>query len=136
MGLFTVACVLENQQERTRSVRVPDVMVDTGSELTWIDRRRLAEIGIEPEKRNRRFVLANGQEVTRSIGFAIIRVGTEFTTDEVVFARQGDLQLLGARTLEGLNLRVDSRGRQLVAAGPVVAAGNMSRPRGRRLPDG
>ena len=136
MGLFTVACGIENQQDRTRSVRVPGVMVDTGSELTWIDHRRLAEIGIEPEKRDPRFVLVNGQEVTRSIGFAIIRVGTEFTTDEVVFAQQGDLQLLGARTLEGLNLKVDSRGRQLVAAGPVVAAGNMSQPRGRRLPDG
>ena len=110
-------------------------MVDTGSELTWIDHRRLAEIGIEPEKPDRRFVLANGQEVTRSIGFAIIRVGTEFTTDAVVFAQQGDLQLLGARTLEGLNLRVDSRGKQLVTAGPVVAADNVSRPDDRRMPD-
>jgi len=33
--------------------------------------------------------------------------------------------LLGARTLEGLNLRVDSRNRRLVAAGPQVAAGNV-----------
>lgn len=136
MGLFTVACVLENQRERTRSVQVPDVMVDTGSELTRIDRRHLAEIGIEPEKRDCRFVLANGQEITRSIGFAVIRVGAAFTTDEVVFAQHDDLQLLGARTLEGLNLRVDSRGRQLVTAGPVVAAGNMSRPGDRPLPDG
>lgn len=124
MGMFKVACLLENQQDRTRSVRVPDVMVDTGSELTWISREHLARIGVEPEKRDRRFVLANGQQITRSIGFAVIRVDEELTTDEVVFAEPRDLQLLGARTLEGLNMKVDSRGKKLVAAGPLMAAGN------------
>ena len=124
MGLFRVACLLENQQDRTRSVRVADVVVDTGSELTWIRSEHLATIGIEPEKRDRRFVLANGQQITRSIGFAVIRVGKELTTDEVVFAEPGDLQLLGARTLEGLNMKVDSRGKELVAAGPLMAAGS------------
>lgn len=57
-------------------------------------------------------------------GFAVIRVGGELTTDEVVFAEPSDLQLLGARTLEGLNMKVDSRGKKLVAAGPLMAAGN------------
>ena len=33
-----------------------------------------------------------------------------------------DLLLLGCRALEGLNLRVDSRAKKLVAAGPVIAA--------------
>ncbi len=56
------------------------------------------------EKKDVPFVLANGQEVTRSVGFAIIRLDKFFTIDEVVFAEPGDLQLLGARTLEGLNL--------------------------------
>jgi predicted aspartyl protease len=102
-------------------------MVDTGSELTWISREHLGRIGIEPEKRDRRFVLANGQQIARSIGFAVIRVGKELTTDEVVFAEPGDLQLLGARTLEGLNMRVDSRAKKLVAAGPLMAAGNVGR---------
>ena len=125
MGLFRVTCQLENQRDRTRSVRVTEVVVDTGSELTWIRREHLAEIGIEPEKRDRRFVLANGQQITRSIGFAVIRVGGELTTDEVVFAEPDDLQLLGARTLEGLNVRVDSPGKRLVAAGPLMAAGNV-----------
>lgn len=124
MGLFRVECLLENQQDRTRSVRVAGLVVDTGSELTWISRKHLARIGIEPEKRDRRFVLADGQQITRSIGFAVIRVGKELTTDEVVFAEPSDLQLLGARTLEGLNMKVDSRGRKLVAAGPQIAAGN------------
>jgi predicted aspartyl protease len=42
--------------------------------------------------------------------------------DEVVFAQPGDLQLLGERTLEGLNLVVHSRDKKLAAAGPIVVA--------------
>ena len=115
---------MQNQQDRTRSVSVADVMVDTGSELTWISAETLESIGVAPEKRNQRFVMANTQQISRTIGFAIIRVGENLTTDEVVFAEGNDMQLLGARTLEGLNLRVDSHSKKLVAAGPLVAAGN------------
>ena len=106
---------------------VPRVLVDTGSELTWIRGGRLADIGIDREK-NLRFVMANGTNIARSVGFAVIRVGKSFTVDEVVFAERHDLELLGARTLEGLNLKVDSRNKELVAAGPLVAAGNVRWP--------
>ncbi len=125
MGLFSVGCVIEHHQDRARAVRVPDFMVDTGSELTWIRRDHLERAGIEPEKEGVHFVMANGETISRSIGFAVIRIGATLTTDEVVFAHDDDLQLLGARTLEGLNLRVDARNRKLIAAGPVVAAGNV-----------
>ncbi|MEW6250565.1 MAG: hypothetical protein AB1716_07945 [Planctomycetota bacterium] len=60
--------------------------------------------------------------VTRSVGFVVIRVGAHFTVDEVVLARPGDLTLLGARTLEGLNLRVDPKRKRLVAGRPLSAA--------------
>lgn len=127
MGLFSVGCRVENQADRNRYVDVPRVLVDTGSELTWIRGDRLADIGIDREK-NLRFVMANGTNIARSVGFAVIRVGKSFTVDEVVFAEQHDLELLGARTLEGLNLKVDSRNKELVAAGPLVAAGNVRWP--------
>ena len=39
-----------------------------------------------------------------------------------MFAEKGDLLLLGARSLEGLSLTVDSRRKKLVAAGPLLAA--------------
>ena len=124
MGLFRVECRVENHRDRARSVRVPDVIVDTGSEMTWIGREHLDRIGIEHEKRDMRFVMANGQELVRSIGFAVVRAGGTLTIDEVVFGQPGDLQLLGARTLEGLNLRVDARNKKLVAAGPIIVAGS------------
>ncbi len=97
-------------------------MVDTGSENTWVPATKLEKIGVKREKKDIRFVMANGEVVTRSVGFAILHIGGNFTIDEVVFAEPGDLPLLGARTLEGLNLAVDSAKKKLVAAGPVPAA--------------
>ena len=101
-------------------------MVDPGSEYTWVPQGTLEKIGIDREKKDIVFVMANGQHVMRSVGFAIIRLDKYFTIDEVVFAEKGDLSLLGARTLEGLNLTVDPRRKKLVAAGPLPAAS--SRP--------
>ena len=122
MGTFYARCKIENPSDRSRSVVIPKLLVDTGSELTWVSERMLERIGIGREKKDLRFVLANGQEVTRSVGFAIIRLDKYFTIDEVVFAEPGDLQLLGAHTLEGLNLIIEPSRRRLMAAGPLPAA--------------
>jgi predicted aspartyl protease len=97
------------------------MLVDTGSDYTWIPDTILSKIGVVEEKRDLGFTMANGQTISRSVGFAIIRVDGHFTIDEVVFARPGDLALLGARTLEGLNLRVDAKQKKLVAGGPLLA---------------
>jgi predicted aspartyl protease len=122
MGTFYARCKIENPVDRSRSVVVPKLLVDTGSEYTWVSERTLERIGIQREKKDIAFVLANGQEVTRSVGFAIIRLEKFFTIDEVVFAEKGDLLLLGARTMEGLNLTIDPARKKLVAAGPLPAA--------------
>ena len=100
----------------------PKLLVDTGSEHTWIPAGKLDQIGVTKKKKDLAFVMANGQIVTRSVGFAILRVDKYFTIDEVVFAEPGDLALLGARTLEGQNLAVDTAKKKLVAAGPLPAA--------------
>ena len=97
-------------------------MVDTGAESTWIAAEVLESIGIERRKKDLQFQSANGQIVTRSIGYAVLRVHKSETVDEVVFAEAGDLQLLGARALEGLCLQVDTRRNKLVAAGPIFSA--------------
>ena len=122
MGTFNVPCRIANVIERSRSAEVSQMRVDTGSEYTWVPSKILEQIGIEREKRDLRFVMANGQQITRSLGFAILHVEDSFTIDEVVFAEPGDLLLLGARTLKGLNLTVDSRLKKLVVAGPLPAA--------------
>ena len=109
--------------DRKKSIDVPDVLVDTGSEYTWVTSDLLAKIGVKREKKDLQFVMANGTVITRNVGFAIVRVDGAFTVGEVVFAEEGDLLLLGARSLEGMSLTVDARGKKLVASGPLPAAG-------------
>src|SRR2546423_967508 len=121
MGLFYVTCKISNPQSG-KSVVAPRLMVDTGAESTWIRADVLDRAGIEPRKKDLQFQMANGQIITRSVGYAVLQVNKAETVDEVVFAQKGDLQLLGARALEGLNLKVDSRSKRLVAAGPIVVA--------------
>jgi predicted aspartyl protease len=122
MGTFHTACRVENHVQRSRGVQIPNLLVDTGSEYTWVPGAKLEKIGVAREKKDLQFVMANGTVITRSVGFAILRVGKSFTIDEVVFAEPGDLALLGARSLAGLNLTVDSARKKLVAAGPLPAA--------------
>ena len=123
MGTFKIKCKVENITKRDKSAVIPQMLVDTGSEYTWVSEQILEKLDVQREKKDLRFVMANGQVITRSVGFAILRYDKYFTVDEVVFAQKGDLQLLGARTLEGLSLIVDSRQKKLVASGPILAAG-------------
>ena len=122
MATLHTDCTIANPTDRARCAVVAKLLVDTGSEFSWVAEQTLEDLGIAREKKDVAFVLANGQQIMRSVGFAIVRVGEHFTIDEVVFAERGDLQLLGARTLEGLNLTIDPARRRLVGAGPLPAA--------------
>ena len=122
MGVFYSSCRVQNVVDREQIADIPKLLVDTRSEYTWIPLSILEKLSIGREKKDLTFVMANGIRVTRSVGFAIICVEDTFTVDEVVFAEEGDLLLLGARTLEGLNLTVDPRQKKLVAADPLPAA--------------
>lgn len=122
MGTFYTRCKVENIVDRGKSAVVSKLLVDTASEYTWVPAATLERLDIEREKKDLAFVMANGQQITRSVGFAIVRVDKHFTVDEVVFAQKGDLLLLGARTLEGLKLTVDPKRKKLVAPGPLLAA--------------
>lgn len=122
VGTFTVDVRIARPAGRPAFCDVQRVLVDTGSEATWISADSLRAAGITVRKRDQPFVMANGERVTRDVGYAIIRCDPFETIDEIVFADPADLQLLGARTLEGFNATVDARNKRLVAAGPVPAA--------------
>ncbi|OGG53789.1 MAG: hypothetical protein A3F84_01260, partial [Candidatus Handelsmanbacteria bacterium RIFCSPLOWO2_12_FULL_64_10] len=101
---------------------VPKLLVDSGAEFTWIPEPALKQAGVQVVKKALPFLMANGQTITRSTGYVILRAGEFETVDEVVFGQPGDLSLLGARTLEGFGATVDARKKRLVAAGPHLAA--------------
>ena len=115
-------CTVENMAAPEKSAIIEHLIVDTGSEFTWIPSETLSAVGVDVRKRDVEFVMANGEIIARDIGYAILRVHDFETVDEIVFAQRGDLNLLGAHTLEGFGAVVDAREKRLVAAGPHLAA--------------
>lgn len=122
MGTFHVDIEVGRPGRATRWTLLKRVMVDSGAEITWLPDEVLRRLGIGVFKKDECFITADGRQVTRDVGVALIRCGDFKTVDEVVFAKSGDLRLLGARTLEGFNALIDARRKRLVAAGPVPAA--------------
>jgi predicted aspartyl protease len=89
--------------------------------LSWVPAEVLESLGVE---RNNQwhFRQADGTVLERWTGIVIVSVAGRRTGDDVVFGAPGDLVLLGSRTLEGLNFRVEPVTKQLVDAGPAPAA--------------
>jgi len=56
-------------------------MVDAGAESTWINATVLDAIGIERRKKDLQFQLANGQIITRSVGYAVLTVNHSETEE-------------------------------------------------------
>lgn len=121
MGILRTDVEIENPARPGPRGTLHAVLVDTGAELSWAPATLLESLGIERRKAVT-FQQADGSLLTRWVGFAIVRAAGETTVDEVVFGEPSDQLLLGARTLEGLNLRVDLVKRRLVSAGPMEAA--------------
>jgi clan AA aspartic protease len=122
MGSFRVDVEIENPLRPGERRVVYAALVDTGAELSWFPAGVLESLGIERLKRTR-FRQADGTVLERATGRADVHLAGTWAVDEVVFAEPGDLVLLGCRSLEGMNLRVDPVNKRLVDAGPAPAAG-------------
>jgi predicted aspartyl protease len=125
IGMFrtTIGVAPLAAPERRRDLE--NVMVDTGSEYNWIPSGVLTELGVSPVRLGR-FETADGRVLEREVGFVLVYAAGRSAAAAVVFAREGDMVLLGAHGLEGLNLRVDLVRRELAPAGPVPAAHSVS----------
>ena len=121
MGTFRVDMELENPAKPGVKRTLRSVLVDTGAELSWVPTEVLESLGVE-RNNQWRFRQANGTVLERWTGSVLVYVVGKRTADEVVFGEPSDLVLLGARTLQGLNFRVELVTKQLVDAGPAPAA--------------
>jgi predicted aspartyl protease len=121
MGTFRIDVEIENPLRPGVRRTLNSVLVDSGAELSWVPAEVLESLGIERYSQWR-FRQADGTVLTRWTGLAFVHVAGKRASDDVVFGQPGDLVLLGARTLEGLNFRIDPTIKQLVDAGPAPAA--------------
>jgi predicted aspartyl protease len=120
-GIFRTTIGIEHLSKGGPVQELPRALVEPGSDYTWIPRGVLESLGIKPERRQG-FIVADGRRIERDIGYAIIHAGRVATADNVVFADPHDAVILGARSLDGLNLRLDVVRKELVDAGPILAA--------------
>src|SRR5947208_14273553 len=90
---------------------VYDLIVDTGSTLSWVPEDVAARLGIQATE-VRTFRLADGREVDRRVGEAILECEGLRGATRIVFARPGDGSPLGRYDLEGLGLAVGPGGRR------------------------
>ncbi|MFN0085396.1 MAG: hypothetical protein ACKVX9_08410 [Blastocatellia bacterium] len=118
---LSIVCKIQHPISRLKSASLPALPVDGGSVYTWIPKATLEALGIMREKEIT-LVTEQGERITRGVGFAILCVDKYFTIDEVLFAERGDRPRLGLRSLQGLNLVVEPRQRQLKPAPPHSAA--------------
>ncbi|HEY3134766.1 MAG TPA: hypothetical protein VGL29_01830 [Blastocatellia bacterium] len=119
--MFKVSVVARNTKDESQVSQPTEVLVDTGSELTWLPRDLLLGINITPV-RKRNFPTATKQFVTRDTGYAILSAEGFETVDEVVFAEPSDMALLGVRTIEGFGVVVDNIAHRFVATTTIVAS--------------
>ena len=81
----------------------------------------ISQLGVTVE-RTETYQMADGRVLTRNLGYVIVHAAGRETIDAVVFAEPNDITILGARSMQGLSLRVDPRMKQLVSAGPKIVA--------------
>ena len=92
---------------------VADAIVDTGATRTTIPASVLDRIGIRPY-RSARFQLADGSIRELRLGRARVTVAGRAELTQVAFGDEGMPCLLGAITLEELDLAVDPVHRKLI----------------------
>ena len=121
MGSFRIDVEIENPALPGERRTFQSVLIDTGAELSLFPAAALDSLHVRRFKQLH-FRQADGSVLARWIGSALIYAAGTLTTDDVVFGEQSDLILLGARSLEGLNVRIDPIAKRLVDAGPMPLA--------------
>jgi predicted aspartyl protease len=120
MSVFQINLVVCNPSQWELTSLPMTVLVNTGSELTWLPAEMLRSIGVEACHK-RAVKTANNETVERKVGYAILRANGCETADEVVFGEPGDAPLLGTRALEGFGVMMDDMARRFVSLTTMVA---------------
>ena len=114
MGTFFVEALLAapERPERREPVKL---LVDSGSTYTWVAAVRLRALSVVPTER-RRVVTIEGQVAERDAAEVLITLEGRTLHTLCLFGDAGDLDVLGAYTLEGFGLGVDPVQRKLIPA--------------------
>src|SRR5439155_1620474 len=114
MGTFFVEALLAAQERPERRQPV-ELLVECGSTYTWVAAALLRGLSVVPTER-RRVVTIAGQLAERDAAEVLITLEGRTLHTVCLFGDAGDLDVLGAYTLEGFGLGVDPVQRKLIPA--------------------
>jgi len=114
MGIFTAKLRVWNPVSSSSTEEI-DAMVDTGASYSWILRTRLEHLDVRPVRRMQ-FRTIEGKTIERDLVPVFVAADGFTGGDNVVMAEPGDVEVIGAHTLESLGLTVDPVGKKLVPA--------------------
>ncbi|SRR6266571_149640 len=103
-GMGVRAKVTLLSADRSQSISL-ELVVDTGSLLTWIPEEAPLRLGIQPS-RSRRFRTIDGSVIERRIGDCRVVCEREESYAPVVFGHPEDASVLGVTALEILGLEL------------------------------
>ena len=111
MGLTDVAAMVMNPRYPGKKARVK-FLVDSGASYTALPYDVVKQLALKPSFEER-FSLADGTEIKRKIGNAMVEYQGREVATPVILGQRGDNALLGVLTLEGLGLVLDPLKREL-----------------------
>ena len=123
MATVTVKVKVWNPADPSRFAEA-EVWADTGAAYSWISKARLEPMGVQKVRRLQ-FRTIEGHTVERDLAAVFLSTDGYTGGDNVVVAESGDLEVLGARSLESMGLAVDPVHKKLVPL--VVALGLFAR---------
>ena len=106
-------------------VETVDALVDTGASYSLFPRSMLERLGVVPIGK-RGFEQADGSVIERDIGRAMLVINGDEDIQRVIFGDDDAESLIGAGTLQGFLLLVDSVSEQLISRnGRLKRAGRL-----------
>jgi predicted aspartyl protease len=117
MATFTVKVKVWNPADPGRFAEV-EAWAHTGAAYSWISKARLDPLGVQKVRRLQ-FRTIEGHTVERDLAAVFLSTDGYTGGDNVVVAESGDMEVLGAHSLESLGLAVDPVHKKLV---PLVVA--------------
>jgi predicted aspartyl protease len=112
MGLTHATLRVSNLADEKRHSETVKCLVDSGALYAVIPEPLLRRLNIAPSS-TRRFVLADGSEITRGFANAMLEYEGVRVASPVIVGEPGDYALLGALTLEAFGLMLDPLKREL-----------------------
>jgi predicted aspartyl protease len=124
MGTFSVKMRAWNPVQ-SGSVEEFEALVDTGASFGWISRARLERIGVA-SCRKMGFRTIEGRVLERDMATVYVATDIYSVPDVVVIAEEGEMEVIGAHTIEGLGMAADPVQKRLVPT-IMLALGTLAR---------